>query len=543
MPAAGMRGNPGVAPDSIGGKPSCDSRTVAPRVPRTAVRLIAAFGCVLGLFGAALAVTLITLDRIASAEVELARVEDAKHACHLATSVIRGQYLEQVRLLLRGATQPSAAYEHAAAETHDAASALTDALGPGPSRELAAAIARLGSELDARFRPLLTSASSVAAEQRLGELEAVVGPILEQTVELHDRLHHTLSRERDEALAREAAMRTWARWVEIVFFLSAIAAAAIVVSFVGRSILVPVAGLQAGASRMAAGDLSARVDVPDRHDEFSVLASTFNRMASDLETHQAALLRSQRLAAIGQIAAGIAHEINNPLGVILGYLKLIRKELAAPGSSRESLAGELAIVEDEAHQCQRIVEDLLDLARPARVATAEIDLADLASEAVDRIAEAGKVDGLIIVQATPSPASGGPAEGGSPFAIRGDSTKLRQVICNLLSNAADATPERGRIEVAIQSTQEHVTLVISDSGAGIPVEHRDHVFEPFFTTKPRGTGLGLAVSQAITDAHGGLLRLEPRPGGGTRALLRLPRAIATDGLPLVSRKIVGSRAS
>jgi two-component system NtrC family sensor kinase len=484
------------------------------RIPRTAVRLVAAFACVLALFGGALAVTLDTLDRIAQAEGELSRLEEAKHACHLATAALRGQYIEQTRIALAGAQASEPAYEAAVAEARHTSEVLLAALSSDPRRALAERIDRLSRDLDGRFRALLARS---APQARWAALEAEALPILVQAVALHDELHVELSRERNRAFDHAEALRSRARRVEIAFFVSAIVAAAAVAYLLGRSILRPVARLAAGATRMAGGDLSARIDL-DGSDEFAALGDTLNRMATDLARHQEELIRSQRLAAVGQIAAGVAHEINNPLGVILGYLKLIKKEIASGTAAPAGLEAELTIVEDEARQCQRIVEGLLDLARPARLEAQPVDLAALAAEVLERIGETGKLEGLAV---EPPRATAG--AGGDATEVEGDERKLRQVVGNLVHNAAEATARGGTIAIEVSPERDGVTLVVADGGPGVPEHDRARVFDPFFSTKPRGTGLGLAVSLAIVEAHGGTIRLEPGRERGTRAVVWLPR--------------------
>jgi signal transduction histidine kinase len=257
---------------------------------------------------------------------------------------------------------------------------------------------------------------------------------------------------------------------------------------------------------VAAGELDARVIVRGT-DELADLTATFNEMSASLVEQRRRLVRSERLAILGQLSAGVAHEINNPLGVILGYVKLLQRGGGEPAETRK----QLGIVEDEVSQCQRIVQGLLDLAHPVSHERSLVNLAELARDAVGRLVETGKTRGI--------PVEVAPAEGRAM--VLGDPTALRQVVSNLVLNAVEASPPNGSVSVHVRAG-DHAEIGIRDDGPGIPEDLLPRIFDPFFTTKPKGTGLGLAISQAIASAHDGTLELSPVPGGGTRAVLRLP---------------------
>ena len=273
---------------------------------------------------------------------------------------------------------------------------------------------------------------------------------------------------------------------------------------IGRSIAGPLARLQAGAARLAAGDLEAHIDL-DRPDEFGALARQFNAMTSALKEHQTKLVQSEKLAGVGRLAAGVAHEINNPLGVILGYTRLLEKR--ADGPLRE----DLSVIEQEALRCKDIVEGLLDLSRPLKLSREPVDLRATAEEVVARLGEAAVLDGVEVV-------------------IHGDATvdghpsKLRQVLSNLIRNAAEAAGRGGAVEVAVEAEAGGGAVIsVRDSGPGLDAGALSRIFEPFFTTKDRGTGLGLAISLAIARAHGGEIEAGNGPQGGAAFTLRLPR--------------------
>jgi signal transduction histidine kinase len=284
--------------------------------------------------------------------------------------------------------------------------------------------------------------------------------------------------------------------VTLVCFGLAIVVAGAVGVVLTRSILGPINALRAGTERVGAGDLRGQIEIRGG-DEFAALATSFNRMTADLARNQEALVRSHKLASIGQIAAGVAHEFNNLLSVILGYAKVLRREPALAG--RE----ELQIIQDEVTQGRRIVEELLDLARPQRLEVASVDLAEVARDAVQRLGVAAAV-----------------VASAAPVLVRADVAKLRQVIVNLVRNAAEAPAPH--ITLHAEAANGGGVLVVSDDGPGMTPEVLARVFEPFFTTKRKGTGMGLAIAQAIVDAHGGRIEVASEAGAGTRVAITLP---------------------
>jgi signal transduction histidine kinase len=332
--------------------------------------------------------------------------------------------------------------------------------------------------------------------------------LVQRVVQLNEELNRDFERQSDEARTVESGLRARAKVVVIGCFALAIATAAGVGLVMTRSILGRISRLRAGAMEIAKGNLATRIDILGR-DEFAELATSFNHMAGELARHQRQLMRSQRLATLGHVAAGVAHEINNPLGVILGYAKLLRAGAQTESDTTEGLR----IIEDEAHQCQRIVEGLLTLARTPKLHLSEVDLAELAGEAIERLKETGKLDGLRVETASSN----------TSVHAWGDEAKLRQVIANVLVNAAEATTVPGAIRVDAANEGDSALLQVTDTGPGIPKDVRPRIFDPFFTTKPTGTGLGLAISQAIIEAHGGTIEIHSEEGSGTRVTIRMPR--------------------
>lgn len=228
-------------------------------------------------------------------------------------------------------------------------------------------------------------------------------------------------------------------------------------------------------------------------------------MARDLARTHTAVMRAQKLASIGQVAAGVAHEINNPLGIILGYVKTMRRR---EGRDDEGLKA----VEDEATQCRRIVQGLLDLARPDQLSLEPCDVASVLRDVVSRFDAAGQLGRVPVT---------GP-ESGQTAVVPADPGRLRQVFVNVIANAVDASQPVGPVHLSVERDDSHVVVNVRDFGAGIPAEVRARLFEPFLTTKREGVGLGLAIAHAIVDAHGGTIGCESPEGGGTLVKVRIP---------------------
>ena len=481
-----------------------------PRRPRTTARRIAgAFGLVLLLFGLALVVMIVALGRIGAAEDEVARLDRAKHAGHHAAAMAREQYMHQAHTMLAWDNSHMDHYRETAQAALHATEHLQQEVAGHPGVEQAKEITRLIVESDRRFREEVWPAIERDDRSRMSELHDLTEQPVQEVVALNTKLNSTLEAESETARKAAEDIRGTARLVVIICFALAIAAAAAVGYFLMRSISRPVAALRAGAVRVGAGDLDARIGLPG-DDELAELARVFDQMTADLERHQAELLEAHRLASIGQVASGVAHEINNPLGVILGYVTLLRREVQL--ADRE----ELRIIEDEVRQSLSIVAGLLDLARPVRLDRSDVDLREVGREAASRLEEAGRTEGIDIRFRDNAIAR-----------VQADEGKVRQIVFNLLLNAVEAVREPDAaapiVEITWCEKNGFAWLQIDDHGPGIRPDVLERLFEPFFTTRSKGHGLGLAIARTLARAHGGDVHLEPRPAGtGTRASLSLP---------------------
>ena len=231
------------------------------------------------------------------------------------------------------------------------------------------------------------------------------------------------------------------------------------------------------------------------------------------------MMATERLASLGTLSTGVAHEINNPLAIIkesAGYMRLIlkREELAEMPRKKDF---ELALtkIEGGVERARRITHQLLGAARKDDSVLSKVNLKELVIEAVQLVhREAANKDIEIVQKADPSLQD-----------IRSYPYQLRQVLINLLTNAIHATDSKGTITVMLETTGDEVELVVQDTGKGIPKENLGRIFEPFFTTKPpnEGTGLGLFVTRGIIEKLGGTVRVESTVGQGSRFAVRLPK--------------------
>jgi signal transduction histidine kinase len=251
------------------------------------------------------------------------------------------------------------------------------------------------------------------------------------------------------------------------------------------------------------------------HDTVSQLTVSNERLANVQE----ALVHAEKIASMGQLAAGIAHEINNPLGVVLMYAHILLDEIGHGGKPEPE---DLAMIVEQADRCKKIVAGLLDFARQNRVVLKPTDLAELTRRAVDTL----NVPAGVSVDLR--------FDGCDPVA-EVDRDQIVQVLTNLVQNAMGAMPEGGDLTMEMGGDEESLRLAVSDTGCGIPPENLDKVFEPFFTTKQvgKGTGLGLAVTYGIVKMHRGDIVVEsssdPAAGPtGTTFTVTLPRTGQSD---------------
>lgn len=242
---------------------------------------------------------------------------------------------------------------------------------------------------------------------------------------------------------------------------------------------------------------------------------TIHFLVKDIEQRrimEKQMAQADKLASIGQLSAGIAHEINNPLGVILGYTQLLlRNEKTATDRY-----GDLKTIEKHVKNCKSIVKDLLNFSRSSKSEIKTTFINEAADDVLNFILHHSKLDGIDIVrnfdQSVP------------PMLL--DEKKIRQVLINLLMNAGHAVGKKGNISLSTEYLRQdnEVAIKVADTGCGIEKKNLTRIFDPFFTTKPtgEGTGLGLSVSYGIVKSHGGNILVESEPGKRTLFTVLLP---------------------
>ena len=284
-----------------------------------------------------------------------------------------------------------------------------------------------------------------------------------------------------------------------------------------RFITRPVAELVQANRSLMNGDMSVRVEV-DGGGELAELGRSFNQMAETLQNTQNELLRKETLASIGQLAAGVAHELNNPLGTIMLLSDVMHKQ-TDPENPHHA---DLGVIVDETVRCKRIVSDLLNFARQQQVLAQDTDLHALLDRVIKNISHQDTFKRITIVRDYQD----------VPLVIQADPAQMQQVFINLLNNAAEAIDGEGKVTISTrQADADYVEIKIADTGYGIPAESVGKIYTPFFTTKEvgKGTGLGLAIVYGIIKMHRGQIFLQSQVGTGTTFSILLPKKYTTTG--------------
>jgi two-component system NtrC family sensor kinase len=301
-----------------------------------------------------------------------------------------------------------------------------------------------------------------------------------------------------------------------------------------RRISRPLKTLEDAARLIADGDFNRDV-VVHAPEEIEDLARSINRMAKKLEAEKSELeewgttlekrvherteeirrihsqlFRSEKLASLGKLAAGVAHEINNPLTGILANSSLLLEDLPADDQRRE----DVEIIVNETIRCREIVKRLLDFARQTKPQKKLTDVNALIDNIILLVRNQTSFRNIVIEKNL---------AGGLPE-ILCDNDQIQQVFINIILNASEAMPGGGKLTVstALSADGEFVTISMADTGPGIPEDRRERIFDPFFTTKEHGTGLGLSISYGIVEQHGGDIGVESTVGKGSTFTVRLP---------------------
>ncbi len=471
-------------------------------------RRIAASLALLVIIAGLLSAGILALHVRVTAALEATRADGlaAREALGLALAV-REHYLHETHTVIQGDRGQVAHHHHWIDDIERRVTELLPRV-PDAERETLVELRETSRAIDRLYRSRLLPAAlagdtkTVRAHQQSSEV------MLRDATTAADAIVDALDR-RAEATRSEALELS--RLAIVVAVLGVVVlgiTAAVIALRLRRAVLAPLARLTGAARRFGAGEFDFRVGQAGLDTtELQTLGRALDRMAVELEARERQLVRAERVAAIGQLTAGIAHEINNPIGVIRGYLKTMLPTVDA--TTQPELREELEILDEEAAACQRIVEDLLSYAREPVLEREPVAAARLLDDAVRRFGSTAEGRGRaidVVVDDTP---------------LELDPVRMQQVLANLLRNAADASSED--ITLSGELDGERYRIAVADRGPGIPDDRRERVFEPFFSERRGGSGLGLAVSRGIVEAHGGRIFVDPSTTTGARIIVELPR--------------------
>lgn len=330
------------------------------------------------------------------------------------------------------------------------------------------------------------------------------------------------------------------RQVLLYFAFAILGVAVLCVAFVEHMVGEPLKALNEGTRRLGSGDLGYQIHLQSSG-ELQDLANSFNTMSCqlaearheinawactleqrveeksrELRGAQDEMLRVERMASIGKLAAVVAHEINNPLAGILTYAKLLKKRLSRETQPDTENINMLDLMESESRRCGDIVKNLMTFGRPTSMNREPADLNAIIDRCVRLVQHQLDLKNIELHQ-TP--------DNDLPL-VRCDNGQIEQVVLALVMNAIDAMPNGGNLTLSsrLAMSGDQVQLEVRDDGVGMPPDVRANMFEPFFTTKERGRGLGLglAISRNIVDRHGGQIAVTSEPGHGTTFTITLP---------------------
>lgn len=309
--------------------------------------------------------------------------------------------------------------------------------------------------------------------------------------------------------------------VSVLLLTGAVGIASVgLVLFASKVLTAPIGQLIQGMREVKRGRLDTQLPVVS-NDELGELAHDFNLMTDVLRQNkelEASLAQQAKMASLGVLSSGVAHEINNPLGIILGYAAYLEGKMNPEDNNFKYIQE----IKRESKRCKNIVQDLLSYARVPKPSLQPTDINALLSRIIDFASNHTDLDHVVVEKDF------------DPHlpAIAVDPDQLRQVALNLMLNAGAAMGDGGKLRVrTAQDEGGRIELMFADNGSGIPPEHLEKIFEPFFTTKTRGTGLGLAITKTIIDHHQGSIHIDSTLGEGTRVTISLPGIDESESAP------------
>ena len=445
-----------------------------------------------------------TIVEVAGLVANMQTQEAAIRESLVLATAVREQYIHQAHWIIEQDAEHLDHYSDWVERVRDGAETLSP-LVPEPERWRVAQVLSDSDALDEIFSDRLVPAIKRGNHESVVRLHKEANELSQRATKQADFIARAV--EQGMAMDHTSATRA-ARMGLLIGATCVLLVLGLSVVFtirLRRAVLEPLQVLSDAARRFGSGDFTSRVG-PVGEGELRAVATAFDRMAEELQAREARLIETERMAAIGQLAAGVAHEVNNPIQVIRGYLKTM-----GPDTPPDVLGEELKILDEEASACQRIAEDLVAFSRAPELRRDDTDMERLLCESIRRFGETNEGSKqLIRLDAKPGHAL---ADGG----------RIRQVVRNLLINAACFSNTDQPIDVTGRPWgADGYEISVSDQGPGISPEDRSKIFEPFFTKRAGGSGLGLSVCLGIARAHGGSIVVEDNPRGGATFRVRVP---------------------
>lgn len=394
---------------------------------------------------------------------------------------------------------------------------------PADQRQLAAAIAASLKEAERQMRA--AESGEMPFDQQA--LVSAANRVFNQVADLAAAIRSSIARQQDAARQRKQTTL-----MALAILAGSIVALAVVLGVRQyRLVMKPLRQLTDGVRRIAAGKFTQRL--PSAGDtEFVELAHDFNQMAEELDglyrdleqkvaVKSRELVRSERLASVGFLAAGVAHEINNPLGIITGHAEISLRQLEKAGQqpAATEAAKALRIICEEAFRCKEIIRKLLSLAQPSDDNRRRVSMGQITDNVVSMLSGLSQYqDRQIVALIEPG-----------DLDVVANEGEMKQVLLNLAINALEAVqPSVGKVSIVVGRRNGSVQVSVEDNGRGMSPPTLERAFEPFFTERRgsrQGLGLGLSITHAIVESHGGQIAAHSDgPGRGSRFVIRLPAA-------------------
>lgn len=391
-----------------------------------------------------------------------------------------------------------------------------------PERNTLEKIKNLLSRVDGADRAQVWLSDDFGNRELAGEVEQLADLVADLPSHLHERLRAT-----SKEVAGKYRTAIFITWLST---LGALLISALFIRLFHRWVFSPLRVLVHGSRRVAQGDFKHRIHL-ENQDEMFELAEAMNAMTarfqetrddldSQVQTRTRQVVRSEQLASVGFLAAGVAHEINNPLASIALCSESLESRVASlldsESDDHQVIRDYLRMIQDEAFRCKQITEKLLDFSRMGETDRQVVDLRELVESVIDMVSHLGKHRDKKIVLA-----------GDSAVFAYVNSQEMKQVVINLIANGLDSIERNGSVTVSVRAEEDRAQIDVQDNGCGMTEEVLEHLFEPFFTRRRQGEGIGLGLSityRIVSDHDGRIEATSDGAGKGSRFVVTLPLA-------------------